>query len=322
MAACDRAGPLMVHSTKMYNKPDCTSFDVMARVMSGSISTGDRVKVRVRHLSTGWCNLVQPRTTWCNTARPGATPHGLVQLRTAWCNRYLERRIRWRTRRTWRSRRCRAYARRNRRLVLCCNMVCCVATCGTMLQHVGYCVACAACQVTRLWIFQGRYRIEVNRVSAGNWVLIEGVDESIVKTSTITSAQGTLQHPLVPYTRGSLQLRCSMVRYRRDAHRRQWHTGDHEAEIFLPINYNTRSVVKVAIEPLNPSELPKMLDGLRKINKSYPLLTTKVCCTHRPTSTHQYPKWRGGIERWRSRASTSCSARESCTSTARCTTCG
>jgi U5 small nuclear ribonucleoprotein component len=35
-------------------------------------------------------------------------------------------------------------------------------------------------------------------------------------------------------------------------------------------------VVKVACEPLQPSELPKMLDGIRKINKSYPLLTTKV----------------------------------------------
>merc|ERR1711939_1033340 len=31
-----------------------------------------------------------------------------------------------------------------------------------------------------------------------------------------------------------------------------------------------------AVEPINPSELPKMLDGLRKINKSYPLITTKV----------------------------------------------
>ena len=30
------------------------------------------------------------------------------------------------------------------------------------------------------------------------------------------------------------------------------------------------------MEPVNPSELPKMLDGLRKINKSYPLVTTKV----------------------------------------------
>jgi U5 small nuclear ribonucleoprotein component len=40
--------------------------------------------------------------------------------------------------------------------------------------------------------------------------------------------------------------------------------------------FNTVSVVKVAVEPINPSELPKMLEGLRKINKSYPLATTKV----------------------------------------------
>lgn len=35
-------------------------------------------------------------------------------------------------------------------------------------------------------------------------------------------------------------------------------------------------MTKVAIEPLIPSELPKMLEGLRKVSKSYPLLVTKV----------------------------------------------
>jgi len=35
-------------------------------------------------------------------------------------------------------------------------------------------------------------------------------------------------------------------------------------------------VLKVAIEPVAPSELPKMLSGLRSINKSYPLAATKV----------------------------------------------
>jgi U5 small nuclear ribonucleoprotein component len=34
--------------------------------------------------------------------------------------------------------------------------------------------------------------------------------------------------------------------------------------------------MKIAIEPINPSELPKMLDGLRKISKTYPLAITKV----------------------------------------------
>lgn len=46
--------------------------------------------------------------------------------------------------------------------------------------------------------------------------------------------------------------------------------------IFRPLKFNTSSVIKIAVEPVNPSELPKMLDGLRKINKSYPLITTKV----------------------------------------------
>lgn len=46
--------------------------------------------------------------------------------------------------------------------------------------------------------------------------------------------------------------------------------------IFRPLKFNTKSVVKLAIEPINPSELPKMLESLRKVNKSYPLLTTRV----------------------------------------------
>jgi len=95
--------------------------------------------------------------------------------------------------------------------------------------------------VTKIWIFEGRYRIEVNRVTAGNWALFEGLDKGITKTATVTNE-----------------------------------TGTPEACIFRPLNFNTLSTMKVAIEPINPSELPKMLEGLRNINKSYPLATTKV----------------------------------------------
>lgn len=35
-------------------------------------------------------------------------------------------------------------------------------------------------------------------------------------------------------------------------------------------------MMTATIEQVNPSELPKMTDGLRKINKSYPLVTTRV----------------------------------------------
>merc|ERR1711971_60404 len=93
----------------------------------------------------------------------------------------------------------------------------------------------------RLWVYEARYKIEVNRVPAGCWVLMEGIDQPVVKTCTITDLD-----------------------------------SDEELYIFRPLKFNTQSVIKIAVEPVNPSELPKMLDGLRKVNKSYPLLNTRV----------------------------------------------
>jgi len=95
--------------------------------------------------------------------------------------------------------------------------------------------------VSRLWIFMARYRVEVSEVPAGCWVLIEGIEGSLVKTGTITAAKGS-----------------------------------EAVSIFNPLAFDTMSVMKLAMEPLNPSELPKMLEGLRKLNKAYPLLSTKV----------------------------------------------
>lgn len=91
--------------------------------------------------------------------------------------------------------------------------------------------------ITNLWIFEGTYRVEVNSVPAGNWCLIEGIEQAISKTATITST-----------------------------------TESEGIEIFKPIRHYGKSVVKIACEPLIPSELPKLLEGIRKINKSYPLL--------------------------------------------------
>ncbi|EDN95947.1 hypothetical protein SS1G_12153 [Sclerotinia sclerotiorum 1980 UF-70] len=97
--------------------------------------------------------------------------------------------------------------------------------------------------ISDVWIAETRYNIPTDGVPAGNWVLLGGVDNSIVKSATIV--------PLVL-------------------------PNEEEAYIFKPITHFTESVFKVAVEPINPSELPKMLDGLRKVNKSYPLITTKV----------------------------------------------
>ena len=97
--------------------------------------------------------------------------------------------------------------------------------------------------ISEISIAESRYNIPVSGVPAGNWVLLSGIDNSIVKTATLVPPR--------------LE-------------------DNEDAYIFKPIKHFTESVFKVAVEPINPSELPKMLDGLRKVNKSYPLITTKV----------------------------------------------
>jgi len=96
---------------------------------------------------------------------------------------------------------------------------------------------------------RGRYSTQVSTAQAGNWVLIDGVDASITKTATITGAD---------------------VRYDNE---------EDEVRIFAPLkfpNAGNEPVVKLSIEPLNPSELPKMIEGLRRVSKSYPMVRTRV----------------------------------------------
>lgn len=157
MMNCDQSAQLMVHTSKMYPTEDCTFFQVLGRVMSGTLHAGQEVRVLGENYSL--MDEEDSRTL----------------------------------------------------------------------------------QVGRLWIYEARYKVELNRVPAGNWVLIEGIDQCIVKTSTITDVN-----------------------------------MNEDVFIFRPLKFNTQSIIKIAVEPVNPSELPKMLDGLRKVNKSYPLLSTKV----------------------------------------------
>eukprot|EP01100_Stratorugosa_tubuloviscum_P009783 TRINITY_DN4118_c0_g1_i2.p1 TRINITY_DN4118_c0_g1~~TRINITY_DN4118_c0_g1_i2.p1 ORF type:complete len:981 (-),score=453.57 TRINITY_DN4118_c0_g1_i2:109-3051(-) len=151
-------GPLVIHTTKLFPRADCNTFDAFGRVMSGTAKSGVIVKVLGENYSID-------------------DEEDMV-----------------------------------------------------------------VSEIKEIWIYQSRYRIDVPSVPAGNLVLLEGVDASIMKTSTIVDAKGL---PEDPY-------------------------------IFKPLKFNTISVVKVAVEPILPSELPKMIDGLRKINKTYPLAVTKV----------------------------------------------
>jgi len=119
---------------------------------------------------------------------------------------------------------------------------------GAMLQVLGEAYTpddeedSQAVTVSGLWVLQARYRIPVSVAGPGSWVLIGGIDHPISKTATLV--------PVAP--------------------------SSEETYIMAPLRFNTASVVKIATEPLHPADLPKLVAGLRKISKSYPLAITRV----------------------------------------------
>ena len=99
-------------------------------------------------------------------------------------------------------------------------------------------------EVTGVFIYQSRYKISTNKAWAGSWVLISGIDKSIMRSATVLHAENEFE--------------------------------DEEINCFEPINFKTESVIKIACESWVPSEHPKMQEGLTKVNKSYPLAEVKV----------------------------------------------
>ena len=98
-------------------------------------------------------------------------------------------------------------------------------------------------KIKEIWINQTRYRIPMNKIYCGNLVLIDGVEISSPKNLTIVNNDINIDNSQI--------------------------------EICKPIKYNY-SYMKVSVEPLNPSDLPKMIEGLRKIDRSYPASKIKV----------------------------------------------
>eukprot|EP00611_Tribonema_gayanum_P025099 TRINITY_DN5655_c0_g1_i1.p1 TRINITY_DN5655_c0_g1~~TRINITY_DN5655_c0_g1_i1.p1 ORF type:complete len:740 (+),score=311.79 TRINITY_DN5655_c0_g1_i1:425-2644(+) len=157
MARCDALGPLMINVVKLYSMPDGQSFVAWGRIYSGTVRTGQKVRVL------------------------GET-YSLEDDEDS-----------------------------------------------------------AVREVTAVSVPGGRHRLDVTLAKAGNWVLLEGVDANITRTATITDAEGA-----------------------------------DDVAIFRPLLVGNVSVMKLAVEPLRPAELPKMVEGLRRVSKTYPMAATKV----------------------------------------------
>eukprot|EP01029_Cantina_marsupialis_P020376 TRINITY_DN4773_c0_g1_i1.p1 TRINITY_DN4773_c0_g1~~TRINITY_DN4773_c0_g1_i1.p1 ORF type:complete len:971 (+),score=330.09 TRINITY_DN4773_c0_g1_i1:186-3098(+) len=90
--------------------------------------------------------------------------------------------------------------------------------------------------VKSIWLCGGRYRVEMDSAPCGSLVLLEGVHKSISKSATIVDLNSNIE------------------------------------AIFQPLRFITKPTVKLSVEPLNPSELPKLIEALRRLHRTFPCL--------------------------------------------------
>jgi U5 small nuclear ribonucleoprotein component len=116
----------------------------------------------------------------------------------------------------------------------------------------------AIATISDVAIPRGRTQTLVSRATAGNWVLLDGIDATIAKTATICFTSTNNTNAMDDDDEAA---------------------ADDEAHVFAPLKFpqaGGESVMKLAMEPLNPGELPKMVEALRRISKAYPMARTRV----------------------------------------------
>jgi len=98
--------------------------------------------------------------------------------------------------------------------------------------------------VQRIVIMMGRKTEPVESVPVGNTCAIVGIDQFLVKSGTLTT--------------------------------------DEESHPIVTMKFSVSPVVRVAVEPKNPADLPKLVEGLKRLSKSDPL----VQCTIEESGEH------------------------------------
>src|SRR5699024_8687461 len=98
--------------------------------------------------------------------------------------------------------------------------------------------------IQRTVIMMGRTVEQVQDVPCGNTCALVGVDQFILKTGTITTCE--------------------------------------KAHTFIDMKYSVSPVVRVAVQPKDQKELPKLVEGLKRLSKSDPL----VVCSSAENGQH------------------------------------
>merc|ERR1712066_25505 len=93
-------------------------------------------------------------------------------------------------------------------------------------------------QIQRTILMMGRYTEAIEDVPCGNIVGLVGVDQYLVKTGTITTFE--------------------------------------QAHNMKVMKFSVSPVVRVAVEPKNPADLPKLVEGLKRLAKSDPMVQCMI----------------------------------------------
>jgi len=96
-------------------------------------------------------------------------------------------------------------------------------------------------KVQRTLLMMGRYVEQLADCPCGNLVGLVGIDQYILKTGTITTCE--------------------------------------EAKPFNTMKFSVSAVVRVAVEPCSAQDLPKLVEGLKRLSKSDPLVKTMTAKT-------------------------------------------
>merc|ERR1719273_589487 len=99
-------------------------------------------------------------------------------------------------------------------------------------------------KIQRTLLMMGRYTEQISDCPAGNLIGLMGVDQYILKTGSISTCD--------------------------------------EAHPFNTMKFSVAAVVRVAVEPKNAQDLPKLVEGLKRLSKSDPL----VQCSTAKTGEH------------------------------------
>ena len=94
--------------------------------------------------------------------------------------------------------------------------------------------------ITRTVLMMGRTAESIADVPCGNTVALAGIDQYLIKTGTIASIDHPETHPI------------------------------------RPMRYSVSPVVRVAVRPKNAADLPKLVDGIKKLSKSDPLVVCSL----------------------------------------------